>query len=289
MGATNVKLSIVYPLIWDASEIDVKWSGGQCRVTIQRISRQEADPLRPEFEFAQGTELLEDRQGRVAIAQLDMLFNARLEPESTVRQAVNEVVNRILEVYRFEMDEFHVAAIPPGELGPLIIRCLNDDGSPTRELSFAHTFGAGIALARTASISNAARDYLLTGKQYPVWKILVLNAKREHVFGNHRLAIVEMESAIEALVDHVVADGYCSKSVSDAKIEAILECGLKNLMTAHLDAVNRGVSQTQEYSDWDSAVYERRNEIVHDGASATFQEAEEALAVGQRLVALIDR
>jgi hypothetical protein len=84
-------------------------------------------------------------------------------------------------------------------------------------------------------IPDEARNLLRDGTELQVPRVLYLNAKREALFENYRLAIVEAETAFEALVDQAVAQYYRNRGRSKMEVEHLFdETPFKNLIQHHI-------------------------------------------------------
>jgi hypothetical protein len=187
--------------------------------------------------------------------------------QEEVRRWVHAVINRLLEVYRFTEGEFHVDTVPENELWEYEVQTWTEDeaGSPASEVVEAKRFYPpmwGMQLARIASIPDIAKRLLADESQLPVPQVLLLNARREALLENYRLAAVEAETAFEALVDQAVSQYYRSKGASSDEIGRKLEAGLKNLIRDHLPKVCGGKFEGSEaHEAWQRDLYDLRNEV----------------------------
>jgi hypothetical protein len=239
-------------------------------------------------------EQLYDRWGRVAYTFLEIWFPMYVDPKSTELQDwVHAVINRLLEVYRFATKEFHVDVVPKNELWEYEAFSTNEDGrtfpSPIHCVRMM-PFGYGTRLARSAPISEEAKRFLSDGTRLPLAQTLYLNAQREHLLENHRLAVVEAETAFEALVDKAVVSYYREQGHPEEQIEKKLEAGLRNLIRDHIPrCCGQPFEGTAEYEAWDADLYKVRNDVVHNGASVSPEQVEKALSAAGEALGWLER
>ncbi len=123
MKRTVVATAFVYPLIWDRGHLDIRVGGRVFEVDFKRQYRTPGDNI-PSPSFSPGisasadVELPYDRWGRMAYTRADIWFpmHVNRERDEEIRRWVHAVVNRLLEVYRFTVGEFHVDTVPANEL-----------------------------------------------------------------------------------------------------------------------------------------------------------------------------
>ncbi|MDP3062458.1 MAG: hypothetical protein Q8O40_04475 [Chloroflexota bacterium] len=198
---------------------------------------------------------------------------------------VHAVLNRLLAVYRFTAGEFHVDMVPRNEMWPMDVFTLNDDDTIGPEVQHRESFGGGLTIARHEVIPPEARRILAHGAELPMSRTLFLNAQREELFENYRLAVVEAETAFETLVDEVISQHYKATETPISKIEGILGCGLENLLKDHIPkCCGEPFFNTTEHKAWKEDLYDLRNKVVHDGASADAVQARKALQAGANAV-----
>ncbi len=183
-----------------------------------------------------------DRLGRAAHTHIQIRFPMYVEHElndqSPILNRVHAVINRILEVYRYTMGEFHVDTIPKNELHDYTVRTLNADGTfDSNALMVAGASGGGLTSVEPKPVPEEARGFLTAGTELPVPRVLYLNAKREEFYESYRLAVVEAETAFEALVDQVVAQYYKNQGFSSTQVDNKLKAALQGpggLLETHI-------------------------------------------------------
>src|SRR5215216_5006681 len=230
---TKVITAFLYPLIWGEGRVDVRVEDKTFRVYFRRHYRKEGDkaPIptlgwSPGITEATNIEIPHDRLGRVAYTVVQIMYPMNVDRENFAEIAkwAHAVNNRLLEVYRVVMEEFHIGTIPINgtwELEVQTLHYVDERAEMPSSVDVRRYFPptGGAQLARTALIPGEATAYLRDGTTLPLPKTLYLNARREELFENYRMAVVEAETAFEALVDQVIADYYRSQGVSDSDVE----------------------------------------------------------------------
>jgi hypothetical protein len=145
-------------------------------------------------------------------------------------------------------------------------------------------------LARIARIPNEAKDFLKDGTPLPVPKTLLLNARREELLENYRLAVVEAETAFETLIDQTITEYYRALGATEVEIDNKLQAGLKNLVKDHLPLCcgGRPFIGTAVHSAWENDLYKKRNDIVHNGASVAADETRKALDAAENALQWVE-
>jgi hypothetical protein len=292
-------------LIWEEGKLDVRVGGKTFEVYFKRHYRREGDKIpnpgwSPGIAETSNVEIPHDRTARVAYTVADIRFPMRVgaeddeEEQKEVRRWIHAVINRLLEVYRFTEGEFHVDTIPMNELWEYEVQTWadSDEGSHAPSTIEGKRFYpplVGMRLARIAPVPDVARRLLADGEQLPVPQVLLLNARREALLENYRLAVVEAETAFEALVDQAVSQYYRSKGSSPDEIGKKLEAGLKNLIRDHLPRVCGGKFEgTKAHQTWQRDLYGLRNDVVHNGARAGREQAEKAIEAADKALRWVE-
>jgi hypothetical protein len=243
MGRTVVDASFPYPLIWDSGELAIRVEDKTFHVRFERQHWQDTDqgpPSGPRI-IATNLELPYDRLGRIAHTTVEIQFpmSGEFAPGTVNDQElvrwVHAVINRLLSVYRHSTGEFHVNTVPLRELGFNRVRTINDDGtSQERRIGLSQAITGWLTVTRTQPVPEEARRILCEGTDLPIPNFLYLNAKREELFENYRIAVVEAETAFEALVDQAIAQYYRRQGLTTAQIENKLRASLIDLLGHHI-------------------------------------------------------
>ncbi|MBM3129040.1 MAG: hypothetical protein FJ009_10525 [Chloroflexi bacterium] len=292
MARTFVKTAFPYPLVWDEGNAEIRIGANLYKTHFKRVYRQEGDvSVIPVVTEAQNVEITNDRLFRAAHTSLEILFPLFVSEQSQVLEITRSVINRLIEVYRFTMNEFFLEPIPENEMWPSTILIAQDDGTFAPVSLFEHVFTLGGSRpARTAPIPDLAREYFCSGAELPIHRMLFLNAQREYIFENYRLAIVEAETAIESLILNAISQYYLDQGLSEKEVEGKLECGLKNLIKDHLPkCCGESFVGTGEHSAWKTKLYNLRNKIVHQGASVGMQETDEAVQTAEQVLKWLEK
>ena len=267
--------------------------GKDFKVGFKRTYRQRDDEIpnpgwSPGISEASNLEIPYDTQGLVAYTAVEIVFPMYVEPDldDELRGWIQAVINRLLEVYRFATEEFHVKGLSLRELWEYEVQTMDhtDEGIDPSEIVARRVapLGGGVRLARTAPMPDSAKGYLSEERDLPLPQTLYLNARREMLQENYRIAVLEAETAFEVLVSQSIARYYRNKGLPDAEVENKLKPGLKNLIKDHLaKCCGSKFEGTPQHAAWESDLYEVRNAVVHRGAAADATKAQEALDAAQ--------
>jgi hypothetical protein len=299
MRRTVVRATFPYPLIWDSGELEICAKDKPFDVIFERRYREATDERQSGSRIlsAPGSELPYDRLGRVAHTHVEIRFPMYVEHDITNREElwnwVHAVINRLLSVYRYTMEEFYIDTVPKDEMDIQAISTIDEHGTLVGGETLigfqAVSNDRWLTPARTEPIPEEARQILRSGAELPISKVLFLNASREYLLEDYRIAVVEAETAFEALIDQVVAHYYRQQGVSNTEIQNKLQAPLANLIEHHIRrCCGEAFLDTPEHEAWRNELYELRHRVVHDGASITAQQAQRALNVAEAAMAWIE-
>lgn len=299
MRRTIVSTAFVYPLIWDEGTVNIRVEDEVFEVYFKRQNRTGEDDPIPSggvggLVWVKNLEARYDRQGRAAYTKVTIYFPMYLgDDREKIGGFVHKVINRLLEVYRYATGEFHVNHVPSRELGGFSIRATSEDGTlenkeiltpgPVGAAPSKHPDDGWLTVARKEPVSAEAKQMLQEGTSLPIPEVLLMNAKREDLFENYRIAVVEAQTAFEALVDRVITEHYRRKGVPEGEIDKKLETSLMNLIHDHIPSCcDAQFVGTVEYEFWKHNLYELRKDVVHEGASVNAAQATEALEAAEK-------
>src|SRR5215208_2255159 len=115
-------MSIPYPLVWGHGNLEICVEDKVFKVHFERRFRQAGDSavFGSSIISVKNLELRQDRTGSVSYTELTIQFPMYVMYDTTSREElygwVLEVVNRLLEVYRYATGDFYVSNIPKREL-----------------------------------------------------------------------------------------------------------------------------------------------------------------------------
>lgn len=295
---TVVRTSFPYPLKWDRGNLDVRIEDKVFEVHFERQYREDMSQGPPDSGLiAPNQELQYDRLGRVAYTRVEIYFPMYVEHDvmdPELPNWVHAVINRLLSVYRYTTGEFYVDTIPRNELAmQYAVRTIKEDGTfDNREtlVGFDGSIGGWLQIAQTLPISDKARQLLRDGTELSIPRVLYLNARREQLLERYRMAVVEAETAFEAIVDQVVSQYYMAQGRSKADVERLLDTtAFKNLIDHHISrCCGEPFDGTPEHAAWKSDLYDLRNSVVHDGASVEPNQASQALDAAEQAITWIE-
>lgn len=301
---TVVVTAFPHPLVWDEGRVDVRVQNKTFSVYFKRHYRTEGDevPIPPQgwspgIQETANIEIPHDRWARVAYTVVWITFPMDVDRDNfeEIAKWAHDVNNRLLEVYRFTMDEFHIDTIPVNETWELEVQTVEhfDDRAVVPRVLEGKRYSppvGGVQLARLARIPSEAKAFLRDGNPLSVSKTLSLNARREELLENYRLAVVEAETAFETLVDQTITEYYRAQGDSEVEIDNKRQAGLKNLIKDHLPRCCGGQPfvGTAEHSAWKNDLYTLRNDVVHNGASTNADEVRNALEAAEKALQWIE-
>jgi hypothetical protein len=296
MRRTVVDTTFPYPVKWDRGDLEVRIEAKVFEVHFERRYRQQNDARVSGSGVVSATNLEyeRDRLGRAAHTYVEIRFPMYVEHDLAnqweLLKWVHAVINRVLSVYRYTTEEFHVDTIPTNELRDYTVRTLNADGTFDNRASMVTGGPTGWLIhVPPEPLPNEAQQLLRAGTELPVPKVLYLNAKREEFFENYRMAVVEAETAFEALVDQVVATYYTSRGEPRNAVERKLETSVVNLIQHHIPrCCGAQFEGTTEHSAWHNDLYRLRKDVVHDGAPVNAVQAEKALEAADKAMKWIE-
>jgi hypothetical protein len=246
MKRTIVSTTIPYSLLWNNEDLEILVNDRVFEVHFQRKDRQRGDEEATGSGIveASGLTLPQDRLGRVSYTAVEIRFPMYVQNDignsENLENWFRAVINRLLEVYRYVTEDFHVDRIPKRELHRYTVQTIREDGTVESAHSVVNPGGDDVWLSAApppVSVSDKAQQMLQEGTPISsIPQVLYLNAKREESFENYRMAVVEAETAFEALVDQVVGE-CCVRSgrLSSNEVDSWLDStGVVNLIKHHI-------------------------------------------------------
>ena len=263
----------------------------------------------------------EPRQYTIANLFLCLRKRSDYADRETIKRA-SDSLNNILEIYRYvSMDPFvrSVRADHDAYYTVVSVGSLPSDLGDVQAIDAlrqlrAVQFGREIGISRSHLVGLNSFDDLFARDQLPrenlqvlktlvrspheleLFHQLVLSAVRRLKRNEHALAVLDAQSAFEAIVASLTAEHLRRSGTSDANVERAMTAGgsLHGLQRRliELDRVapsykppTRAFLGTTEESEWRSKTYRLRNRVVHEGLrSVTFTEAKEAVAAALRAI-----
>jgi hypothetical protein len=233
---------------------------------------------------------------------------AQIDRESAEGLARKEAVKLIRSVNRFLRWYRHLASAPwvlevtRSQLSPFWFRLVDESTSPPRigqewivpSLQFEPERPPVSPLATAGELAESLRDKLATDEEPDVAQLNLLDARHAKSVGRFRDAVLLSWSVVDSsfirkfrrLVDEQLVGewGEARKFLKGH------EFGLRHKMTAGLRLVAARSLFDEPGGLWDalSSSYAKRNAIIHDGAGADEDEAEQAILVARKVLEIID-
>lgn len=222
---------------------------------------------------------------------------ARIEAVKLIRST-----NRLLRWYRHLASSPGVLEVTRSQVSPFWFRLLDEGTSP---LSFDQEWIVPSlrfepekpVLPRSRNVGELAellRDKLATAVEPDVAQLNLLDAQHAKSMGRFREAVLLSWSVIdssfvgkfETLVDERLA-GEWGEARKFLKGQ---DFGLRHKMTSGLRLVAARSFFDEPNGFWEqlSKSYDRRNKIIHEGALADEDDAEQAIAVSRKVLDIVD-
>ena len=131
------------------------------------------------------------------------------------------------------------------------------------------------------------KQFLIENKEIRLDQSLIVNAEDYYLFENYRIAIIEIQSAVEYAMSQLINRYHNKLGTSLSQIDEILKLRLDDLKK-ELNIIVPQITSGKVWMAWRSSCYEVRNSVVHKGYLPTKSEARLALDTGKRFVDLLN-
>ena len=217
-------------------------------------------------------------------------------PKDLFRSFALQYLNRLIRVYRFVTADYYIPALSLEDVGDYFGIGLADTASrrPKIEWRPMGRMEPDVNLLPDKPPSQLCkiRDMLRSEAPIPDEEELLMSARALLDSGSPRLAVLDAQTAFEVVVDRLVATHYRGLRYTNEKIQAILDCGFKNLVKHHLSPHIRRFEQGMPvHDDYWAKSYKPRCKLAHgERTEITDDEAEQAIrCVEEALEYLIGR
>lgn len=256
-------------------------------IVLKRIKKTDPVGL-GEVKIADGAEIIGDRWGRLFHTGVNVHFGyetpAQYSPtlEFELRKTAIEIINRLLVVYSFVVDE-PIQKLAQVDIFTESFRHFNSQGKEVPGCVFSLGTGGTIMRMGDAANSNSKqldkiRTMLEQNQKISLVNELILNAKNHLFYDDYNVSVLEVGTAFETFIDEFLFHKYKSQGIEEPQIIIMLQTGLQNLLKEHVKKVTSfDFGNSAEYSEWYKNAYQIRNYIVHEGKILTKQEAVNAI------------
>lgn len=202
-----------------------------------------------------------------------------------------DIVNNILEVCRGVKGD-HYIRINDSDIFSHELTYLNPEGKVipggASAIGGQIEIGMGGSYEPTQKEVSTIKTILSTNTILPLFQSLLFDAYDSHFYRNYRTAIVELGTAFEVFIYGFIRTGYLRLGKTRQEIENIVKAPFKNLLCDHIRILTGNeLCNTNEYKAWNTLAYEKRNEIVHRGGTATDVDSSKAADVVMDIIRLI--
>jgi hypothetical protein len=125
--------------------------------------------------------------------------------------------------------------------------------------------------------------HLVEGDELTFETELIINAEDFNLFQNHRLACVEIQSAVEYFMAYFLRKKLKELGKDEQYISDLLRGRLDDWKTGFNEIDKNFVSST-EWTKWKQDCYLLRNKVIHKAYSPSETEAKNALEAGKQIM-----
>lgn len=275
-----VLLSLPYCLYLADSVYSVVVDGSQANLELRKEWRRPKETT--------DAEILNDPTGkyRFTVARVALA----VQPGSDPSEQVLEIVNRLVDVYRFTSGRAYLRPLVMHDLDRLDVE---RPSSGTADIVFS--FGGGLAAARpdeSPEVHQRVRAFLESGERVPLHAEIIFSAKRLILARSYRTAVVEAVTSLDVFVENFLWECLVQRNGIPAnEFEELMrqDQNVSDRMKEPLErAVGWRVSQDgQLWNKWLETNNVRRG-AAHKGAAVTRDEAEGAVDVVERIISAIE-
>lgn len=257
-------------------------------------------PLRPRegwegYFTGKNIEKIKDQGGIFRYTKLLIQFNTNTPKESIrndssviedVRGKVLTIVNRIIDIYRTQTNEYYVRRL--GDVNITMIYFI-EHGYGYYILS-PNTVSAKINISKIAV--EKIEEKLLNNEPPELYKLLLLNAKSSLDTKDHTLAIVESFQGLEIFLENYLIKEFKKRGDAENDYRKILKDNwrtkdrlksvLKNLKGKSLG------EESSLWSIWFKRYDETRNEVLHGGKEPSISETKETLDINEKVITWVE-
>jgi len=205
--------------------------------------------------------------------------------------------NRLLQWYRVSTGDSDINELTPAEASPFQFTFddhpaipWSDDSTLTFEISKPKMRRA----VKLSELSERVRAELTRNAVPPLTDLLLLDAEQAARLGRYREAVLLCWSVIDGAFnrkyERLVEARLVGEWTSAKQFLTGVDFGMRNKMTAALFLVcGKSLFRELGPADWErlSNSYSKRNDIIHRGDMASDTEAEQAIRIAQRVIAVL--
>lgn len=242
-----------------------------------------------------------EETGPRTILSLDFAWDDAVEAEQAQQvriRAADQLLgrtNRLLRWYRSVLRRADVIELTRAQASPFEFEVIEGDPRPEWIAPIEHEESRPTPRAMTdAQLTAEVRTGLASGGEPEVDILFLLDAERALHQGRFREAVLFCWSTIDSVFNRkfdLLASAATRSEWSEArKFLTGMDFGLRHKMSLGMRFVAGRSLFEEEDHFWTrlSASYQKRNKIIHEGQTASEDDARQAIEVAKRLVAIMD-
>lgn len=205
--------------------------------------------------------------------------------DEIIKVEVLEIINHIIDIYRFCTREIHVERIAQINITDVFFYDTQEGIHPISPYIEA------AIMNRSKKEIDTFSDMLCEGNKPPLYELLLLSAERSLHKQMFTLAIVESFQALEIYLENVLIEKYKEKGNTEDEIEAKLkDCWRTNERLKKGLSESAGFALTEDdnlWQNWLKSYKEVRNEVIHHGKESTYPESEQVIGLNIKVINFI--
>lgn len=259
------------------------------------ISSKDEDKIPiPAIGMSESMRMWNDRFGKYNYTALRFTFkidpNLSIIELPTTKILEKSVVaaNRILDSCRMVSDKYCPRNLIRADIDGYNITYYDSEGKSV------HATGSFIGQGKQISNELFTReqldkfDFILKNNiKMTLEQELILNAQDYLLFENYRMACIEIQSAVEAVISKILEKYLTKNGKSEEEIAEILRKRLDDLKP-FIKEISPTMIDSIEWQNWKIKCYDTRNKVIHRRYIPNHNEAENAIKTGKSFIDLLN-
>lgn len=259
------------------------------------ISSKDGDKIPiPAMGMSESMRMWNDRFGKYNYTALKFTF--KIEPNLSIIELPTPTIleksvmaaNRILDSCRMVSDRYCPRNLIKADIDGYNIIYYDSEGKSV------HATGSFIGQGKQVSNELFTQeqlnkfDFILKNNiKMTLEQELVLNAQDYLLFENYRMACIEIQSAVEAVISKILEERLAKNGKSDEEIAEVLRKRLDDLKP-YLKELSPKIIDSTEWQNWKVQCYDIRNKVIHRRYTPNHNEAENAIKTGKSIIDLLN-
>ena len=223
MTKTRVSFCLPFELV-DEGEYSVSLDGRIATIKVSAIPRSKEDfekvtGMKYEASGSGSVRITPDTRGVSIISQIHVEVPYYVDIENCVSEVLR-YLNRLVEVWRFATKKFWIPYVSDEDIFTVNWEAVNNSGKGRKGFMFGSTRPSTypLKILEANQVMDIMRELLSSERKIPIYEILRLNAINHFISGEHNLAVIEMNTALEVLVAVFLATKLREQKLSKEEI-----------------------------------------------------------------------